>query len=131
MAFAPNDGVRIHYEIVGEARQAASCVLISLMIGVGLYSCSSLETPSLLCSPSCLARIRLLLFLSRLGNGRNELGSSSSLARGFIERLPFSIKRMVSRWFLIGRIENRFLEEGARLRCRHGWPLMLARLAIS
>ena len=64
------------------------------------------------------------LLLARLRNGRDQFRLSPPLARWLIERLPLRIERVIPGRFLIGRIQDRLLEERADLLChRYGCSL--------
>src|SRR5690606_17086249 len=63
----------------------------------------------------------LALPLAGLGDGRNQLGLSPSVARRLVERLAFRVEGMVPDRFLVRGIEDWLLEERAGLlRHRYG-----------
>ena len=95
----------------GSARHDATCERISLMIGVGLYSCSSVERPSssLKTRLSCFASF-FFCFLG-LRNRREELRLRASLQRPDVERLTILVQGVVQLWDLIRRVEDRVLKE--------------------
>ena len=81
----------------------------------------------------CRCRRLLFLLLLRLGNRRDELGAATRI-QNLLSWLPRSIQFPVPCGMLIGRIQNRMVEEGIR----HGdglrvsaWLLFSGSLALS